>query len=46
MKCIRVELHEPELKSYRGKIQWNFDQGKANLVWVSEEFKLSEFELT
>ena len=23
-----------------------FDQGKANLVWVTREFKLSEFELT
>ena len=27
--------------SYRGKFQWNFDQGKGNLVWVNREFKLS-----
>ena len=31
--------------SYRSKFQWNFDQGKGNLVWVSGEFELSEFEL-
>ena len=30
--------------SYRGKFQWNFDQGKGNFVQVSREFKLSEFE--
>ena len=32
--------------SYRGKFQWNFDQGKGNLVQVSREFELSEFELS
>ena len=32
--------------SYRGKFQWIFDQGKENLVRVSGEFELSEFELT
>ena len=32
--------------SYRGKFQWIFDQGKWNVVRVSGEFKLSEFELT
>ena len=32
--------------SYRDKFQWNFDQGKGNLVWVSRELELSEFELT
>ena len=32
--------------SYQGKFQWNFDQGKGNLVQVSGELELSEFELT
>ena len=32
--------------SYWGKFQWIFDQGKWNVVRVSGEFKLSEFELT
>ena len=32
--------------SYRGKFQWNFDQGKGNLVRVSREFELTELELT
>ena len=32
--------------SHRGKFHWNFDRGKANLVWVSKEFELSEFELS
>ena len=32
--------------SYRGKFQWIFDQGKENLVRVSGEFELSEFEFT
>ena len=32
--------------SYRGKFHQNFDQGKSNLVLVSEEFELSELELT
>ena len=32
--------------SYQGKFQWIFDQGKWNVVRVSGEFKLSEFELT
>ena len=31
--------------SYRSKFQWNFEQGKGNLVWVSGEFELSEFQL-
>ena len=31
--------------SYWGKFQWIFDQGKWNVVRVSGEFKLSEFEL-
>ena len=30
--------------SYRGKFQWNFDQGKANLDPISGEFELSEFK--
>ena len=29
-----------------GKFQWNFDQGKGNLVRVSWEFELFEFELS
>ena len=29
--------------SYRDKFQWNFDQGKGNLVRVSGEFELSSF---
>ena len=32
--------------SYWGKFQWNFDQGKGNLVRVSREFELSEFALS
>ena len=32
--------------SYRGKFQWYFDQGKGNLVRVSGEFELSEFEFS
>ena len=32
--------------SCQGKFQWNFDQGKGNLVQVSGELELSEFELT
>ena len=32
--------------SYQGKFQWKFDQGKGNLVQVSGELELSEFELT
>ena len=32
--------------SYRAKFQWNFDQGKGNLVRVSREFELSEFALS
>ena len=28
--------------SYWGNFQWNFDQGKGNLVPVSGEFELSE----
>ena len=32
--------------SYRGKCKWNVDQGEENLGWVSEEFELSELELT
>ena len=29
-----------------GKFQWNFDQGKGNIVWVSVEFKWPKFELS
>ena len=29
-----------------GKFQWHFDQGNVNLLQVSGEFELSEFELT
>ena len=32
--------------NYEGKFQRNFDQGKGNLVRVSGEFELSEFELS
>ena len=32
--------------SYWGKFQWNFDQGKGNLVQVSRKFELSEFKLS
>ena len=32
--------------NYQGKFQRNFDQGKGNLVRVSGEFELSEFELS
>ena len=32
--------------SYRDKFQWNFDQGKGNLVWVRGEFELSEFKFS
>ena len=32
--------------SYRGKFQWNCDQGKGNLVRVRREFKLSNFQLS
>ena len=30
---------------YQSKFQWNLGQGRANLVWISGEFELSEFEL-
>ena len=32
--------------SYWGRFQWNFDQGKGNLVRVSGKVELSEFKLT
>ena len=32
--------------SHPGKFERNFDQQKGNLVRVSEEFELSEFELS
>ena len=44
-----------KIRSYQWKFQWNFDQGKGNLVWVNgefelvwfkQDFELSEFELT
>ena len=41
-KTFRVS----EISSYRGKFQWNFDQGKEKLVRVSREFELSELELS
>ena len=40
-----MESDEPEL-SYLSKCSRNFDQGKRNLVRVSEECKGSDFELT
>jgi len=40
---IRGDLQEPE---FEFNIGVNFDQGKRNLVRVSGEFELSEFELT
>ena len=36
----------PRNLNYRGKFQWNFDQGKGNLVRVGREFESSEFELS
>ena len=41
-KTVRVS----ENSSYRGKFQWNFDQGKEKLVRVSGESESSEFELS
>ena len=38
---IRGELQEPEIRV----IRVNFDLGKRNLVRVSGEFELSQFEL-
>ena len=38
--------YQNQISSYRGKCKWNVDQGKGNLGWVSEEFELSELELT
>ena len=38
--------YQNQNSSYRGKFNWNVDQGKGNLVRISEEFELSEFELT
>ena len=35
-----------ENSSYRGKFQWNFDQGKEKLVRVSGESESPEFELS
>ena len=32
--------------SHQGEFQCNFDQGNGNLVWVSGEYKLFEFELS
>ena len=40
------QSHKNQNSSYRGKFQGNFDQGKVNLVRVSQEFELSKFELT
>ena len=28
-----------KIRSYQWKFQWNFDQGKGNLVWVNREFE-------
>ena len=41
-KTFRVS----ENSSYRGKFQWNLDQGKEKLVRVSGESESSEFELS
>ena len=41
----RKTVRASENSSYRGKFEWNFDQRKWNLVRVSGEFELSEFEL-
>ena len=38
-------FQEPEFEP-EGKFQWHFDQGNVNLLRVSGEFELSEFELT
>ena len=38
-------LQEPEFEP-EGKFQWHFGQGNVNLLQVSGEFELSEFELT
>lgn len=39
--------YQNQNSSYRGgKFKWNVDQGKGNLGRVSEEFELSELELT
>ena len=46
MALIRVGLHWNQNSIYWGKFQWNFDQGKGDLDRVSEEFELTEFELT
>ena len=47
-ECSRtpVTVRVPGNESYRGKFQWNCDQGKENLVRVSKEFELFEFELS
>ena len=47
MKWHPSGVYMNQNSSYWGKFQWNFDQGKGNLDRVSsEEFELSEFELT
>ena len=32
--------------SFGGKFQWTFDKGNGNLVQISKDLKLSEFELS
>lgn len=32
--------YQNQISSYRGKCKWNVDQGKGNLGWVSEEFRV------
>ena len=48
---LTLKVYEKQLElvgnlSYQGKFQWNFDQGKGNLVRASGEFELSEFYCT
>ena len=46
LKGNEKQFASAESSSYWGKCQWNIDQGKGNLVVVSEKFELSEFELS
>ena len=48
---LTLKVYEKQLElvgnlSYQGKFQWNFDQGKGNLVRANGEFELSEFYCT
>ena len=46
LKGDEKELEFAGNSNCQGKFQRNFDQGKGNLVRVSGEFELSEFELS